>query len=658
MIKYLLLAVAIFSGHEVVAEETLSITTHNVKARLVPETGEIQYTDQITIKNKSEFRFRLAPWLSIKNVLVNDITTVPLRMPAGWLVSLPEADINTIQFSISGSIPPLTARTSDAGSGAAWAGKEGVFLPGYKAWLPDSGESPVAYSVHATVPKPYRIVGTGLTQDKASNISLLSADKAIELPSLFVGPYQVTEKVNKDIRLRTYFHKGLEALAHGYLKKSEKYIRRYSKKIGPYPYSDFHVVSAPMPVGLGFPNLTYVGRRVLALPFMQGRSLAHEVLHNWWGNGIAIGYDEGNWAEGLTTFMADYALAEDKGADAAREMRLGWLRDFSALPRERDIPVTQFYGKRHDASQVIGYGKIASIFYMLRANVGRDIFDSSLQLFWSRHKFSTARWSDIKTVFEETSGRRLGWFFDQWLEKPGAPSLTLKSVTHSKRNGQYQVSITVTQQKPFYELDVPIRISISNHAVEKRLKIKGGRISATYQLEAKPYAVLIDPDFKLFRRLLPSESPPILRDVTLASGVAVMLATDNAEMKAAATELARRLLDVRGQRPTRDLSQLRGNPALIIGSEAKILKIINQIKWLNEFSYPLEQGTTSAWVRRRADGYPVLIIKTKDAASLTKVLSALPHYRSRSFIVFKGRHAIAKGVWGNTSGPLTKKHEK
>ena len=99
-----------------------------------------------------------------------------------------------------------------------------------------------------------------------------------------------------------------------------------------------------MPVGLGFPNLTYVGRRVLALPFLRGRSLAHEVLHNWWGNGVAIDYDGGNWAEGLTTFMADYALAEDRGKDAARHLRLGWLRDFAALPQDRDIHVTKFLG--------------------------------------------------------------------------------------------------------------------------------------------------------------------------------------------------------------------------------------------------------------------------------------------------------------------------
>ena len=44
---------------------------------------------------------------------------------------------------------------------------------------------------------------------------------------------------------------------------------------------------------------------------MQERSLAHEVLHAWWGNAVAVDYERGNWSEALTTFMADYALAEE-----------------------------------------------------------------------------------------------------------------------------------------------------------------------------------------------------------------------------------------------------------------------------------------------------------------------------------------------------------
>ena len=146
-----------------------------------------------------------------------------------------------------------------------------------------------------------------------------------ESPSLFSGPYRVSELRQDGLRLRTYFHPELEAQAETYLHSAAAYIQRYQALIGDYPYADFHMVSAPLPVGLGFPGLTYIDRRIVPLPFMRTRSLAHEIVHNWWGNAVAVDYRRGNWAEGLTTYLADYALELDKSEAAARNMRVKWF---------------------------------------------------------------------------------------------------------------------------------------------------------------------------------------------------------------------------------------------------------------------------------------------------------------------------------------------
>ncbi len=51
-------------------------------------------------------------------------------------------------------------------------------------------------------------------------------------------------------------------------------------------------------------------------------------------------------SEGLTTFMADYAYKAEQSAVAAREMRLGWLRDFAALPAGSHAPRSHRAGAR------------------------------------------------------------------------------------------------------------------------------------------------------------------------------------------------------------------------------------------------------------------------------------------------------------------------
>src|SRR5262249_18983331 len=192
-----------------------------------------------------------------------------------------------------------------------------------------------------------------------------------------------------------------------------RYIDIFSSRIGPYPHDEFHVVASPLPVGLGFPTLTYVSRQILHLPFMQERSLAHEVLHAWWGHAVAVDYGRGNWSEALTTFMADYALAEMAGDAEAREMRRGWLADFAVLPASQDRPIVSFVVRGHAASQVIGYSKGAMLFVMLRDEIGVPAFQAGLRRFWREQQFQVAAWSDLQAAFEAEAQRPLDVFFRQ-----------------------------------------------------------------------------------------------------------------------------------------------------------------------------------------------------------------------------------------------------
>jgi hypothetical protein len=64
--------------------------------------------------------------------------------------------------------------------------------------------------------------------------------------------------------------------------------------------------------GFGFPSYTLIGGTVLRLPFIIHTSLGHEIAHCWWGNGVLVDDDGGNWSEALTTYVADYLYQEKK----------------------------------------------------------------------------------------------------------------------------------------------------------------------------------------------------------------------------------------------------------------------------------------------------------------------------------------------------------
>jgi hypothetical protein len=233
------------------------------------------------------------------------------------------------------------------------------------------------------VPSGYRALVSGKLLGEAATADGFEAEfeAADPLPGidLLAGPYTVTERKvvlpsGREVQVRTYFHAELDALAAEYLQAAAGYLARYDREIGAYAFASYSIVSSPLPTGFGMPGIAYLGRQVLRLPFIRTTSLGHEVLHDWWGNGVFPDYARGNWSEGLTTFLADYAYQEEAGAAQAQAMRHAWLRDFAAVRPEHDRPLNSFVARRHGADQVVGYNKTAFVFYMLRERIGAALF--------------------------------------------------------------------------------------------------------------------------------------------------------------------------------------------------------------------------------------------------------------------------------------------
>ncbi len=637
--------------------ETPRTLHHDIRVRLDPESREVRVEDRFTVDAKKAITFDLAPWLTLVEVRVDGKKIAAERVNDH--VELPQvtAGPRAIEVSLQGLVPELPSPDARAASAGAVADKEGSYLPGHSAWMPDTGDDRIEYDLIVEVPMPYRVVSTGrLVEEKVGGGTYrasFASDYPTEPPSIFAGPYVIAERQEKDLRVRTYFHPELVPLAEEYLKVSAAYIHRYAERIGPYPYADFHIVSAPLPVGLGFPNLTYVGRRVLPLPFMRGRSLAHEILHSWWGNGVAVDYAAGNWAEGLTTYLADYALAKERGDEAAHEMRLGWLQNFVALPPERDMPVERFTAKRHDAAQVVGYDKVAFIFRMLEAEVGNAVFVAGLRQFWKDHRFQVAAWSDLQVAFEAAAGRDLAWFFDQWLTRAGAPRIELAETEHRSVDGDYRVALTIRQSAPIYRMRLPIVIETSAGVSWHEVILEQTEQTFELATEQQPLAIHIDPEFDAFRRLLPGESPPIFRDVTLSPETVLVVPTEDSGIAGTAYHLAGRLLQREPKIHKGDWQDLKDVPVLAIGVTEDIEALRARMGPFRHAIPVADRGTASAWADRRTDGEPWLFVSADDAASLEAVLRPLPHYRSQSYVVFEGAKSVKKGLWRARTSPLS-----
>jgi aminopeptidase N len=122
---------------------------------------------------------------------------------------------------------------------------------------------------------------------------------------LIAAPFERYEKPIQNGQAQVYLRSSDPDLAERYLEATERYLALYSALIGPYPYDKFAPVENFWDTGLGMPSFTLLGPRVIRLPFILYTSYPHEVLHNWWGNGVYVDYETGNWSEGLTAYLAD-----------------------------------------------------------------------------------------------------------------------------------------------------------------------------------------------------------------------------------------------------------------------------------------------------------------------------------------------------------------
>lgn len=630
---------------------------HDMRVRLDPAGRDLAVSDRLRLRGGGQVIFRLAPRFVVTAFAVDGRKAEPARLGADWRIDLGADGEHDLFFEYLGRLAAMPKEPPrDSRSFEALAGPQGSYLPAASGWYPDTQTVTFTYRVAVEVPEPQKAVVAGRLVNETSTAGRYRAVFESESPAtgltLMAGPYVVRERRSDGLLLRAYFHPGIQSLAADYLQSTAEYIGFYRRWIGAYPYSAFHIVSSPLPVGLGFPGLTYMGEKVLGLPFIRFTSLGHEILHNWWGNGVRVDYAAGNWSEGLTTFMADYTFSQKTSAQKARRTRLNWLRDFAALPAERDRPVTAFVSKSHDAAQVIGYNKTAFFFHMLRRQLGAETFDAGIRRLWKENRFSTAGWNRLQDAFEAASGKDLAAFFDQWLKRTGAAKLQLGVVAVERLKGCFRTFLTLAQPLSVYALNVPIVITTASG--EKRFHVRFDRPESRYRLEteSRPLALAVDPDFDIFRRLDRAEAPPILRDVTLkADTVTIVLAADERGQRAG-RGLAKRLLDLPPRFEDAFLFRPPPAPLLLIGTTAEVMAWLAKARLSGAPERLDGRGTARVWAGRHGGRWPLLVVAADDVPAIEALLRPLPHYGRKGYLVFEGDKAVEHGTWPATAGPL------
>ncbi len=559
----------------------------------------------------------------------------------------------------------IFSRENVGGEITATIGDEGIYMSGGSGWLATSPGTLATFDLSLDTPVDFEPVTQGRRLEHEPRGDMLHTRWQAVHPSdgltLIANRFVVHEKTLDDgVTCYTFFMEDDPTLRATYEERTAAYIGMYEDMIGPYPYAKFATVENWFPTGYGMPSWTLLGGQVLRLPFIPYTSFGHEICHNWWGNSVFVDPAEGNWCEGLTVYCADYHYKELESAAAAREYRRNLLKDYASYVRDpaQDFPLTRFKSRHSGATRAVGYGKSMMVFHMIDRLIGHDAFLAALRQVAADHQYLPASWGDFLAAFSEAGGTDLGYFKAQWLERIGAPALSLRNAKFSED----RVAFYMVQSEPVYNLAVPVVISTGEGDREFVVDIDGPETPVSLDVRGAT-RLAVDPDCHLFRHLDAAEIEPTLRQVLAHDDIVFSSGDHDPLLMAAARKFATSFIENEDPVFSADGTiPPEAGSGVIINPDAGVKKrllpeglyVSGRTAIIEGKRYNLDQADLAyAVADPDRPGRTLLVVFCLNPRRLEGLADRLSHYGKYSWLVLpQGRGRVVRGNWPAGVSPL------
>src|SRR5260370_40046718 len=131
---------------------------------------------------------------------------------------------------------------------------------------------------------------------------------------------------------------------------------------------------------------------------------------------------------------------------------------------------------------------------MLRGVIRTEKFWAGIREYYRRFRDSNASTEDLRRVMEETSGTDLGWFFQQWLYRPGSPVV---SGGWKYNSAAKTIEIAIAQTQPGAAYRLPLEIAVTAAGAPptiQRVECTGKSQKFEIPADKEPSSVELDPN--------------------------------------------------------------------------------------------------------------------------------------------------------------------
>ncbi|MEO0179851.1 MAG: M1 family aminopeptidase [candidate division WOR-3 bacterium] len=357
---------------------------------------------------------------------------------------------------------------------------------GARHWFPcvDVPSEKARSEITATVPAGWRVVANGVLVDSVQNFTWWTYrwvnDRQIATYLIVFAAYDYATIrdtfiwAGDTLPIVHYVSHADSAAAELDYKLLPRAMEGYSALYGVYPFMDQKYSQVQIDeLGGAMENQTntFTGFGIYGDSLRTIWVQAHELSHHWWGDYVTCGTWPDIWLnEGFATFseavwwgwywgpnMYQYWI------DSVR-MRI-YLQYYTWPP----IPIYNPGQSLEELFSVETYDKAGCVLHSLKKIteylLGGDTlaFWAALRYYKNNHAESYALTRDFTQEYQAFTGLSLGWFFDEWLYRPGHPKYDVGWEADSIGGGMWQVGVLIKQTQshdygvPTFKMPVPMR---------------------------------------------------------------------------------------------------------------------------------------------------------------------------------------------------------
>ena len=367
-------------------------------------------------------------------------------------------------------------------------------------WFPcfDHPNDFTTSEIVATVEKPLMVISNGkLIEVKENPDSTRTFDWKIEEPhatyltSIIVGEFAPIQGEYAGVPVITYVYPQEIEQGKFTTARLPEMVRFFSEKTGvKYPYPKYAQTTV-RDFGGGMENISattqtdnMIHDARAELDSTADGLESHELAHQWFGDLVTCRSWSDIWLnESFATYFQamwdEYHLGHDDFLYL--DVRANQESYYQAWGRGQRRPiVTKNYAGPDAVFDTYAYPRGGAVLHMLRTILGEENWWRAINHYLTKYAHQPVETEQFRIAIEETTGRPMDWFFDDWLYKMGHPIFHVtqdydpanKSLTLNVRQEQHLDRESQYPQVTFFQTPVEIEIRTATNTRIERVQIE------------------------------------------------------------------------------------------------------------------------------------------------------------------------------------------